>query len=520
MPPDLTAAAAPPRWPGLSIAPAWRKPLGWLALAWVLLIALFAADWAAMVDQWWNSSTYNHILLIPAILGWLVWLRWPELRKLEPQAWSPALVLVGAALLVWVAGAFAGFNLFRQAGAVALLPAAALVLLGPRVGAGLAFPLGYSLFLVPFGDELVPPLQMITADITIALVQLSGIPARIEGVFIDTPAGLFIVAEACSGVKFLIAMVALGVLVGNVCFRSWRRRAAFMALCIAAPILANGVRAWGTIYAAQYVGVEKAAGIDHIIYGWVFFAVVIAAVLGLSWKYFDRAIDDPMIDAAAIAAHPLVSRLAARRSAPLLALAAVLGLALGGQGWARAAEAIAAPLPAAIELPPVPGWTRVDYAPSVWWEPRAAGADHRLLGRYRDGTGRTVDVFLALYGNQTDGKEAGAFGEGALRPDSDWVWHSAGAPAAGAKTDWLRAGTDVNRLAHTYYRTGDLLAGSNARLKLANITDRLRLRAAPTMQLIVSAEQTGDQDAAATLASFRQSTGDPGEWMDRIAQLR
>lgn len=518
MPPELAGAA--PAGIALAIPAHWRAALKWLAFGWTGAILLFAADWAAMLDQWWNSSTYNHILLIPLILGWLVWLRWPELQKLVPQAWWPGLVLIGGALLVWVAGAFAGFNLLRQAGAVGLLPALALLMLGPRVGAGLAFPLGYSLFLVPFGDELVPPLQMITAEITIALVQLSGIPARIEGVFIDTPVGLFIVAEACSGVKFLIAMIALGVLVGNVCFRSWKRRAGFMALCIAAPILANGVRAWGTIYAAQYVGVEKAAGIDHIIYGWVFFAVVIAAVLGLSWKYFDRAIDDPMIDAAALSAHPLLNRLAARPAAPRLALGAALVLVLAGQGWARAADALAAPLPARIELPMVPGWTRVDYAPRVWWEPRAAGADHRLLGRYRDGRGRTVDVFYALYANQTDGKEAGAFGEGALRPDSGWVWHSGGPHITAAKTDWLRAGTDINRLASTYYRTGDLLAGSNARLKLANIADRLLLRARPTMLLIVSAEQTPDQDAAAALAAFRQSTGDPGEWMDRIAQLR
>ena len=360
MPPELAGAA--PAGIALAIPAHWRAALKWLAFGWTGAILLFAADWAAMLDQWWNSSTYNHILLIPLILGWLVWLRWPELQKLVPQAWWPGLVLIGGALLVWVAGAFAGFNLLRQAGAVGLLPALALLMLGPRVGAGLAFPLGYSLFLVPFGDELVPPLQMITAEITIALVQLSGIPARIEGVFIDTPVGLFIVAEACSGVKFLIAMIALGVLVGNVCFRSWKRRAGFMALCIAAPILANGVRAWGTIYAAQYVGVEKAAGIDHIIYGWVFFAVVIAAVLGMSWKYFDRAIDDPMIDAAALSAHPLLNRLAARPAAPRLALGAALVLVLAGQGWARAADALAAPLPARIELPMVPGWTRMDYA--------------------------------------------------------------------------------------------------------------------------------------------------------------
>jgi len=81
------------------------------------------------------------------------------------------------------------------------------------------------LFLVPFGDELVPTLQMITADLTIALVHLSGIPAVIDGVFIDTPIGLFEVAEACSGVKFLVAMVALGSLAAHVCFASWWRRA-------------------------------------------------------------------------------------------------------------------------------------------------------------------------------------------------------------------------------------------------------------------------------------------------------
>ncbi|MFN5782048.1 MAG: exosortase A, partial [Novosphingobium sp.] len=270
----------------------WRSALVRLSGVWAALILVFAGDWTAMFRQWWDSSTYNHILLVPAILGWLVWLRLDQLRRLTPQAWAPGLVLVAGAVLLWVLGAFAGFDLLRQTGAVAVLPASLLTLLGPRVGAGLFFPLCYMAFLVPFGDELVPALQMITAVLTIALVQISGIPALVDGVFIDTPAGLFEVAEACSGVKFLIAMIALGVLVANVCFQSWKRRIAFLALCIVVPILANAVRAWGTIYIAQYIGAEKAAGFDHIIYGWLFFAIVIAAVLGVSWRWFDRAVDD------------------------------------------------------------------------------------------------------------------------------------------------------------------------------------------------------------------------------------
>lgn len=516
MPPELTGPA-PVQLAGPQV---WRAALIRLAGLWLALVLAFATDWAAMLRQWWDSSTYNHILLVPPILGWLVWLRLDQLRQLQPRAWAPALGLVAGAVMIWVLGAFAGFDLLRQAGAVAVLPASLLALLGPRVGAGLLFPLCYMAFLVPFGDELVPALQMITAALTIALTKISGIPAVIDGVFIDTPAGLFEVAEACSGVKFLIAMIALGVLVANVCFHSWRRRLLFLALCIVVPILANAVRAWGTIYVAQYIGAEKAAGFDHIIYGWVFFAVVIAAVLGLSWKWFDRAVDDPMIDAAAIRSSALLARIEGGRIADPLAIVLCGALVLAGQAWASAANALSAAMPARIDLPAVPGWTRVDYEPTVWWEPRAAGADHRLLGRYADKDGRTVDVFVALYASQSEGREATGFGEGALPADSAWAWTSAGPVTPDARADRLRGQGRVERLALTYYRNGQLLTGSAVKLKLATIADRLLLRREPTAMLILSTEPRPGEDADRTLAAFRQSTGPVGPWMDRITALR
>lgn len=516
MPPDtaasLTFSASAP-----SI---WRQALLRLGAVWLALVLAFASDWLAMVRQWWDSSTYNHILLVPPILAWLVSLRWNALRKLTPQVWAPGLLLVAGGVLLWVLGRFAGFSLVQQAGAVLVLPGSLIALLGPRVALGLLFPLAYMAFLVPFGDELVPQLQMITAALTIALVKLSGIPAVVDGVFIDTPAGLFEVAEACSGVKFLIAMIALGALVANVCFRSWKRRSLFMALCIVAPILANGVRAWATILAAQYVGAEKAGGFDHIVYGWVFFALVIAGVLGLSWRYFDRAVDDPMIDAAAIEAARLPGWLNRARLAAPLAILLCGALVLGGQAWARTAEAMLAPMPRQIFLPDVPGWQRVDFGPSVPWQPRAAGAEHRLLGSYADARGRKVDVFLALYPAQSEGREASGFGEGALPENSEWSWNSAGPPAAGSKSDLLRARGSVERLAETYYRNGDLLTGSALKLKLATIADRLLLRREPTVMLILSTEQAPGESGAIALNGFRQATGPVGPWMDRIVAVR
>jgi exosortase A len=518
MPHEAQAAAA--SLSEFAAASPWRRALVQLGLVWLALITLFAADWAAMLGQWWHSSTYNHILLVPGIAAWLGWQRRDTLLAREPRPSRWGLAAVVAALLVWVLGAFAGFSLLRQAGAVALLPAAALLLLGPRAVLVQLFPLAYLGFLVPFGDELVPPLQLITADITIALVRLSAIPATIDGVFIDTPVGLFEVAEACSGVKFLIAMIALGVLVCNLCFKSWRRRAAFMALCLTVPILANGLRAFGIVWAAQHVGAERAAGVDHLIYGWVFFALVMASVLAIGWRFFDRGLDEPAFNLARVDGSPLLARLERAALSPLAALAGLALVLAAAQAWASAGEALEAPVPQQLFLPEVPGWQRADYRPEVPWEPRASGAEHRLLGSYADPQGRRVDVFVAVYAAQREGKEAGGFGEGALRPDSGWSWESAGPALPPARSEWLRGEGRTERLAFTWYRSGELFTGSNARLKLATIGDRLLLRTRPVTMLILSTENQPGVRAEVVLADFRQSTGPLDSWMDRIAALR
>lgn len=521
----MSRDTALPQWPKAGFASRipviWRGPLSHLALAVAGLIALFWRDWLAMADQWWNSSTYNHILFVPAIVGWLVVLRAQELARLAPRAWWPGLAFAAGACFLWLLGSVSGLNVARQMGAVAMLQGAVLTLLGPRVALGLLFPLAYMLFLVPLGDELVPALQLVTAALTVTLTHGSGIPAIVDGVFIDTPVGLFEVAEACSGVKFLVAMVALGVLISHVCFKGWGRRIAFMAICVAVPILANGIRAWGTIYIAQFRGIEFAEGFDHIVYGWVFFAIVLALILGIAWRFFDRAVDARFIDADAISQSPWLARLPAGAIGGWAALAGIAGLAAATLVWANLAGRVAADMPGRLALPDVPGWHGVDYAPRVWWEPRAAGAAHRLLGRYADDEGHRVDIFFALYPTQEEGAEAGGYGQGALPPDTPWRWLEPGPPAAHAKSEWLLANGRVKRLAVTYYRSGQILTGSNARLKLANMRDRLMLRRYPTAMLIVSAEaEPGGPPPPDSVAAFRKATGSVDAWMDRIAKLR
>ncbi|MDZ4275176.1 MAG: exosortase A, partial [Erythrobacter sp.] len=312
------------------MAPAWRTPLLSLAAAWITLIAATAPSWGEMLHQWWNIDTYNHLLLVPFIVGWLVMLKAGELARITPQPFLPGLALIAAALALWWAGRAADINLIAHAGAVGALQAAVLTVLGLRTSALLALPLAMGAFLVPFGDEIIPPLQFITADITVALTRWSGVPASIEGIYINTPAGLFIVAEACSGVKFLIAMVTLGVLVAFTRFASWRRRAAFLVACIIVPILANGVRAWATVYVAQYVGAEAATGFDHIVYGWIFFAVIVAALLAGAWRFFEREPEEYGWTADALTAWRWLTRaegLNIAQTVPALVIAAMAAIA-------------------------------------------------------------------------------------------------------------------------------------------------------------------------------------------------
>jgi exosortase A len=473
----------------------WRSHLTALGVATLAILVLFARDAAAMVWQWWNSSTYGHCLFILPLVGWLVWQRRSEAALVEPRAWLPGLIAVGVAAFGWLLGEAAGVSLVRHAALVGMVQATILTILGPAAVRALLFPIFYLVFLIPVGDEIVPAMQTLTAKMTMALLNMASVPARIDGVFITTPTGWFEVAEACAGVKFLVAMAAYGTLVAHVCFRSWKRRIIFLTLAIAAPIFANGIRAFGTIYAAHLTSVEAATGFDHIVYGWFFFAFVMVIVMGIAWPFFDRRIGAKWLNSIPIAIG--------KPRAVLPVAGATLGVILLPFLWNGTVIAAGRhPLPKSATLPQIAGWTAGPRTECYPWTPRFDGADHKLIGHYRNSKGEAVDLAIALYGWQAEGRKIVGFAQGALDPESKWSWSEKVPAPAGAKGERLVAPGKIEREALTFYVLGPGATGDAMTVKLRTLQARLLGGDQGAAVVIVSAE--GGKRAAidAFLKSF------------------
>jgi exosortase A len=498
----------------------WRLHASLLGLAAAAILLLFWSDALGMASIWWNSSTYNHCLLLPPIIAWLVWQRWDELSQLTPVSWRPGLLLVSAGAAAWLLGYAGGISLGRHLALILMLQGAAVTLLGRAVARGLAFPLFYLLFLVPFGDEFLPAMQTITAKLALGLLSLSGIPAHLEGVFITTPAGYFEVAEACAGVKFLVAMVALGALVANLCFRSWRRRMLFMIASIVVPVLANGVRAWGTIYVAEGTSVAYASGFDHIVYGWFFFAGVIALIMAVAWRFFDRRVSDPWFNPRALQPAEEVAE-PERRSWRTLALVALVAAA--PVLWATAiAVAGRQELPAAISLPDVPGWTQVSAPSTRPWQPHFAGADRLAQATYRNAAGQEVTLAVAVFARQEEGRELIGFGQGAAPSGegAEWAWTADGDAPPGGRSEILASHGETREVV-SFYRVGDILTGSSARVKLETMKVRLLGGQQRAVAVLVSAmpPSTGSS-ARPAIDAFLATLGPVDQLADRAAGLR
>ena len=237
--------------------------------AFVLLFGLlFLPEVVGAYRVWVDSRTYNHAFLVLPIAGYMIWSRRAWLAGITPRLEPRALLLLPPLSLAWLAASTLGVLEGRQFIVMTMLQIVLFSTLGPTIYRRLLGPLLYLYFLVPSGEFLVPYLQDFTAHWATLALRWAGVPVYSDGIFIEVPAGKFVVAEACAGLRFLIASVAFGLFFALIMYSTFWKRAAFVVLSILVPIAANVLRVFGIIFLAEIEGSAAAVEADHVTYGW------------------------------------------------------------------------------------------------------------------------------------------------------------------------------------------------------------------------------------------------------------
>lgn len=404
-------SAVPP-----SLTFGWRRMLLFVLIAEAAVVATFHETAAAMVDIWMRSETFNHALLVPPIAIWLIWEKRHDVVRIAPR---PALWLglpLVALAFAWLLGELAAVNAITQFALVAMVVVIVPLLIGVPAARTIAFPLGFLFFAVPFGEFVMPTLMDWTAFFTVLGVRASGIPVYQEGLHFVIPSGSWSVVEACSGVRYLIASIVVGTLYAYLSYRSLKRRLIFVGFSVLVPLVANWLRAYMIVMLGHLSGNKLAVGVDHLIYGWVFFGVVIMIMfaIGLRWREDSAPVAVGVRQTAAAA--PVAG------SRPMIALAMVLVVAMLPRFVLTAIDARTNKSTPILEpaLLASAGW-RVEEGELSTWEPRYLNPAARVTATLQKGDQRIAVTILFYRGQDKERKLISSENVLVTSNDKQWI---------------------------------------------------------------------------------------------------
>lgn len=356
--------------------------------------ALFTQEAIGAFRVWEDSRTFNHCFLVLPLSLFLLWQRRQDLENLRATPdWRAVPVMLGVSF-VWLAASVAGILEARQLVVMTMVQVALFGIFGAAFYRRAAAPFLYLYFLVPSGEFLIPALQAFTARFAVLGLHILAIPVFSNGAVIEIPAGTFVVAEACAGLRFLVAAVAFGVFFSVLTYRSWLKRTVFIAFSIVVPIIANGFRALGLIAAAEWIGNATAALADHILYGWIFFSLILVLLVWIGQMFSDMHESEGDQSAAPAAGPAMLSAWTAFAGVACF-LAAAAGPVSGA--FLDMGQAVSVPQAAPVVAPP---WRRI--ASTSDWRPILVQPTRIYFDTFADG-GDTIDRFIALYGEEGRG---------------------------------------------------------------------------------------------------------------------
>ena len=488
-----------------------------------LLIAVLAAATGMLFHNaivftlatWRNVEEYGYGFFIPVIALFLVWQKRGELRELAPRGDYGGLIVLVLALALLALGEISSVRLFSQYGFIVALLGLSVCWLGWRGSGVIAFPLAFTLYMVPLPQflfrELSQQMQLLSSALGVALIRLADISVYLEGNVIDLGSYKLQVVQACSGLRYMFPLMALGSLAAY-CFKveTWKR---LTVLASIAPltIVINSLRIALIGVSVEHGGAAMAQGLLHDAEGLFMFGVCVALLLG-QMALLARVgphprplrevfvIDWP--DGAGPSPHRVPAP--ALAAALLLVIAALVAAALPQRQQTTPARAPLAAFP--LELPG--GWNgrpgRLE--PEVLAE---LAVDDHLVADYQRTREPPVNFYVAWYDTQSGGQSTHS--PRTCIPGGGWTIKSIGERSIASADGALRVNRaliqrgDERQLVYFWFRQRGRSLTSELAVKWYILVDSLRRNRSDgaLVRLVTPLSALEDEDRAdARLQAF------------------
>jgi exosortase len=281
-------AAAAGRTLGGQAVAAW---LAGVALA-VLLAITWAPVFAELVRWWSEDADYSHGFLVPLASLYFARRAWiaagpPWQRCISPPTVTAGLAVMALGLVGHVAAWFAATLLGEVLALMVLLGGMLLIAGGTRALRAYGFAVGFLIFMAPLPPEWYRPLaismQQMTAVLSTRLLELCGMPVYQQGNVIFVPGYSMEVGAACSGLRQMLAFLAVSVAMGELSGRGWVFRLALAGLALPTAMLANCVRILATAVTMMIGGKQWAEGVYHTLEGLATALIGLLLLLAAAW---------------------------------------------------------------------------------------------------------------------------------------------------------------------------------------------------------------------------------------------
>lgn len=245
----------------------------------VLIGLVYGSALLRLGEDWLHDPNYSHGFLVPLFSGFLLWRKRDDLCRLpvHPSWWG--LPAIGVALGTFVVGTLGAELFLTRSSLILLLGGLVLYFLGWRWLRGVFFPLAFLFLMIPIPailfDRISLPLQFFASRFASSLLAMVGVPVLREGNVIHLPAMTLEVAEACSGIRSLVSLVALAIIYGYFLEPTIWRRVVLVAAAVPIAVIANGLRIMGTGLLVEYWSPEAGSGFFHEFSGWLVFVMAL-----------------------------------------------------------------------------------------------------------------------------------------------------------------------------------------------------------------------------------------------------